>query len=48
MKQAGGRPNRRGFNSGMRGERADYLSRIAAEKHAYTAEGPPARRGVEG
>ena len=28
-------------------ERADYLSRIRAEKHPYASEGLPARRGVE-
>ncbi|MBR4443167.1 MAG: cob(I)yrinic acid a,c-diamide adenosyltransferase [Clostridia bacterium] len=28
-------------------ERADYLSRIMAEKHPYAAEGLPARKGVE-
>lgn len=28
-------------------EKADYLSRIAAEKHPYAGEGLPARAGVE-
>ncbi|MBR3504305.1 MAG: cob(I)yrinic acid a,c-diamide adenosyltransferase [Clostridia bacterium] len=28
-------------------ERADYLSRIAAEKHPYASEGLPARKGIE-
>ena len=28
-------------------DKADYLSRIAAEKHPYASEGLPARKGVE-
>ncbi|MBQ8955309.1 MAG: cob(I)yrinic acid a,c-diamide adenosyltransferase [Clostridia bacterium] len=28
-------------------ERADYLSRVMAEKHPYASEGLPARKGVE-
>ena len=28
-------------------ERADYLSRVVAQKHPYASEGLPARRGVE-
>ena len=28
-------------------DRADYLSRVRAEKHPYASEGLPARRGVE-
>ena len=28
-------------------EKADYLSRIAAEKHPYAGEGLPAREGIE-
>lgn len=32
---------------GWLAERADYLSRVVAQKHPFTAEGLPARKGVE-